>query len=192
MDDYFGTVAEQLMRLCDQGAHRRRWRRDLASRKLWPALGLAASVAVVVAVVAVALWAGGANTPGGTTPGSPHPTLTAAQQKRVRQIAYRILRPTGPACIRNTRLSIKNWRLSISHGAPDHAVLSTLGVLRRKATAADTVSSLASRPILLQARGVYVRYVRLARTFGGAHYYLVPAADVGGPPQGASPHTAVA
>src|SRR6202035_2155548 len=66
-----------------------------------------------------------------------------------------------------------------SHGAPDSELLSMLGVLRHSATAADTLRPFLHQANLNVAHGIYVRYVRLARTYRGTGYYIIPAADVG-------------
>jgi len=63
-----------------------------------------------------------------------------------------------------------------SQGAPSAAILRTLGVLRRPATAADTLPpSFLSAPFG-RGEGVFVNYVRLARVVGDTSYYLVPVA----------------
>jgi len=59
-----------------------------------------------------------------------------------------------------------------SEGAPNAAVLRTLGVLRRSPTAADVLPT--GGPSAGLGEGVYVKYVRLARTVAGTAYYLIP------------------
>ena len=62
-----------------------------------------------------------------------------------------------------------------SEGAPNAAILRTLGVLRSPATAADVLPT-ESSPSFGLGEGVYVKYVRLARTTAGTAYYLIPVA----------------
>ena len=62
-----------------------------------------------------------------------------------------------------------------SEGAPNAATLRTLGVLRSPATAADVLPTEPS-PSFGLGEGVYVNYVRLARTTAGTDYYLIPIA----------------
>ncbi len=62
-----------------------------------------------------------------------------------------------------------------SEGAPSAAMLRTLGVLRTPATSADVLRA-ESPPLFGIGEGVYVKYVRFARTVGGTSYYLIPIA----------------
>ena len=62
-----------------------------------------------------------------------------------------------------------------SEGIPNAAILRTLGVLRSPATAADVLPS-EPTPSFGLGEGVYVKYVRLARTVGETSYYLIPIA----------------
>lgn len=62
-----------------------------------------------------------------------------------------------------------------SEGAPSAATLGTLGVLRTPASAADALPS-GPPPSVGLGEGLYVKYVRLARTMAGIAYYLVPVA----------------
>jgi hypothetical protein len=69
-------------------------------------------------------------------------------------------------------------------GAPDQALLSILGVLRRPATPADalpaSVSAFFTRPIFnLLGREVFVNYVRRARVVSGTAYYVMPVLYTG-------------
>lgn len=172
MDQYLDLVRDQLERACFEGAHRPRWRRRVDIR---PArfMAVAASTVVVVAVVLVAFGVGGTRRSSPPT-GSP-PRLPLAEQRHVNKIIDRILGPQFRTCghVRPRR------NLSISYGAPDSEMLSTLGVLRRSATPADTLRPFLHSASLNVAHGVYVRYVRLARTYRGTSYYIIPAADIG-------------
>jgi hypothetical protein len=172
MDQYLDLVRDQLERACFEGAHRSRWRRRIDIR---PArvVAVAASTAVVVAVVLVAFGVGGTRRSLPPT-GSP-PRLPLAEQRQVNNMIERILGAEFRTCghVRPRR------NLSISYGAPDSEMLSTLGVLRRSATPADTLRPFLHAAGLNVAHGVYVRYVRLARTYRGTSYYIIPAADIG-------------
>jgi hypothetical protein len=172
MDQYLDLVRDQLERACFEGAHRPRWRRRIDIR---PArfVAVAASTAVVVAVVLVAFGVGGTRHP---SPRSASPArLPLAEQLHVNNIIDRLLGPLFRTCghIRPRR------HLSISYGAPDNQMLSTLGVLRRSATTVDSLRPFLRSAGLNVAHGIYVRYVRLARTYRGTSYYIIPAADVG-------------
>ena len=58
-------------------------------------------------------------------------------------------------------------------GPPSKSLLSILGVLRRPATAADTIrQQLAGRGL---TRDVFVRYVRRTQVINGSPYYIYPA-----------------
>jgi hypothetical protein len=62
-----------------------------------------------------------------------------------------------------------------SEGAPNAAMLQTLGVLRGAATIRDVLPS-ESSPSFGLGEGLYVKYVRLARTVAGTACYLIPIA----------------
>jgi hypothetical protein len=146
-------------------------------RRIWSGLALAASIAIVVAVVLIAVGVRGSAPTAPPAGSGPHlPPLTAAQHRRVSRIVKGIMQPVPQSCQHHPRR-----HPSISNGSPDRTILSTLGVLRRKATPADNLDNLDNFPVLNTARGIYVRYVRLARTYRGTRYYLVPAADTGAP-----------
>jgi hypothetical protein len=172
MDQYLDLVRDQLERACFEGAHRPRWRRrvDVRPARL---MAVAASTVVVVAVVLVAFGVGGIR--GSSPPAGSPARLPLAEQFRVNNIIDRLLGPLFRTCgqIRPRR------HLSISYGAPDNQMLSTLGVLRRSATTADSLRPFLHASGLNVAHGIYVRYVRLARTYRGTSYYIIPAADIG-------------
>lgn len=79
---------------------------------------------------------------------------------------------------------------AVSTGSPSSAMLSTLPILRRPATAADQLPggllSRGRRTFAFQAGEVYVRHVRLARVAEGGSFYLVPAGRLGRPPLSAA------
>lgn len=67
---------------------------------------------------------------------------------------------------------------TMSEGAPSSRMLSTLGVLRRPQTAADTLPApLNPGGGWMFGEGVYVKYVRRARLVAGVAYYIVPVAN---------------
>ena len=75
-------------------------------------------------------------------------------------------------------------RVSISEGSPSPAMLWQLATLRRRATSADRLPRFYAGGVVPpgpNARGVYVRYIRLARVIDGESFYLVPVASVGFP-----------
>jgi hypothetical protein len=173
MDDYFDLVRDQLELACSNGTHRPWWQRraDVRPARL---LALTASTAVVAVVVLVAFGVGGTRRPSRPS-GSPQPRLPPAEQRHVNNMIERILGPLFRTCghVRPRR------NLSISYGAPDSEMLSTLGVLRRSAMPADTLRPFLHSASLDVAHGIYVRYVRLARTYRGTSYYIIRAADIG-------------
>jgi hypothetical protein len=172
MDQYLDLVRDQLERACFEGAHQRRWRPRVDMRPV-RFMAVAASTVVVMAVVLVAFGVGGTRRSLPPT-GSP-PRLPLAEQRQVNNMIERILGPVFRTCghVRPRR------NLSISYGAPDSEMLSTLGVLRRSDTPADTLRPFLHAAGLNIAHGIYVRYVRLARTYRGTSYYIIPAADIG-------------
>ncbi|MGH2842084.1 MAG: hypothetical protein ACRDKL_00655, partial [Solirubrobacteraceae bacterium] len=112
-------------------------------------------------------------------------SLSAAQRARVNRIAKRVMVPVARPCAAGSGHAQtgghggpwsppKSWvngtgRLSVSYGTPGQALLSTLGVLRRQATAADRLpQAIAKRMLLGQARGVYVRSASEAATSWGS------------------------
>ncbi len=132
------------------------------------AVAVAAAAAVAVGVVVVALLTlehRHAGPPSlGTAAAHQQQELNyirAANQKAFRSSACREPTATGPI---------------VSDGSPAPALLSALSVLRRPATGADRVP----RSFLnnLDASGIYVHYIRLARVADGTAYYIVPAATL--------------
>ena len=64
------------------------------------------------------------------------------------------------------------------HRAPPQALLSALGVLRRPALPADRSTRMLFRNGFNAGAGVYVDYIRRARTTYGKSFYLVPEARI--------------
>jgi hypothetical protein len=143
--------------------------------------GLALAVAVALAVVAVGLVAlhqrtagrhttppaSGGNVHRTTPPVNPAPSpgskLATTAQHQV--IAH------DHACSQPT-----NRGQTIDHGSPGHAVLSLLGVLRRPALPADPTNRVLHSIGWDIGAGVYVNYIRRARTEYGRSYWIVPEA----------------
>jgi type II secretory pathway pseudopilin PulG len=69
-----------------------------------------------------------------------------------------------------------------THAAPDAALLSTLGVLRRPANDGDRTLDVGFEGPILRGAGVFSDYVRLARVAFGASFYVVPVQDTRGYP----------
>jgi hypothetical protein len=65
---------------------------------------------------------------------------------------------------------------TIDHGAPSPAMLSALGVLRRPPLPADPTNRVLHSIGWQDGAGVYVNYIRRARTEYGRSYWLVPEA----------------
>jgi hypothetical protein len=143
--------------------------------------GLALAVAVALAVVAVGLVAlhqragGRHSTPpagGGivhhkTAPVNPAPSpgskLAGKAQHQVIAQDHGCAQPT-------------NRGQTIDHGSPGHAVLSLLGVLRRAPLPADPTDKVLHSIGWDIVAGVYVNYIRRARTEYGRSYWIVPEA----------------
>ena len=73
---------------------------------------------------------------------------------------------------------------TISQGTPSAAILSTVPILQRPATASDRLPTnyhyFHGRLIgPFQGGKVYIRYVRLARVVDGTSFYLIPAGNLG-------------
>lgn len=112
----------------------------------------------------------------GSLPPAPLQNATRVMRQRVlKSAACRRSRPAAVPAVRD--------------GAPSHALLSILGVLRRPATPADSLPP-PLRNSAGDAQGVYVRYVRRARVENGISYYVVPASNV--LPSGVLPEKCVA
>jgi hypothetical protein len=67
---------------------------------------------------------------------------------------------------------------TLVHRAPPKALLSALGVLRRPALPADRSPRMLFRNGFNAGAGVYVDYIRRARTAFGKSFYLVPEARI--------------
>ena len=143
--------------------------------------GLALAAAVTLAVVAVGLVALHHRTashhsppPAGhgtdhhaapVTPTPPSPGSTLANRAQHQVIAH------DHACSRPT-----NRGQTIDHGSPGQAVLARLGVLRRAALPPDPTNKVLHSIGWDIGAGVYVNYIRRARTEYGRSYWIVPEA----------------
>jgi hypothetical protein len=65
---------------------------------------------------------------------------------------------------------------TIDHGSPPHAILSQLGVLRRPPLPPDPTNRVLYSIGWDKGAGVYVNYIRRARTVYGRSYWIVPEA----------------
>jgi hypothetical protein len=185
MSPFFDDLEAQLHAAAHKHAGasqpRRRWVRTGAP--------VIAAVAVTVAVVVIAFTLRGEQ--GG------HPATSAAAQHKAAGVSVSV--SSGVAPVQIGPLSPRQqreWRYvtaaqakalktracdrvgpSTSNGAPSHALLSELGVLRRTRTAQDMPSILGNsrRFPIGGVQGTYVRYFRLAQVRAGVSYYVVPA-----------------
>ena len=139
--------------------------------------GLALAVLVALAVVAVGLVAvhhrtasPSPDTPAGHgsshIPGPAPPVAGGGIARAQRQtIAH------DHACAQTA-----NRGQTIDHGAPPESMLSVLGVLRRPALAPDPTNKVLHSIGWDAGAGVYVDYIRRARTEYGRSYWIVPEA----------------
>lgn len=115
---------------------------------------------------------GGPNPAGHLTrpsPGQPNPSPSPASGYVNRAQQQTIAR--DHACSQPT-----NRGQTIDHGSPGHAVLSVLGVLRRPPLPPDHTSKVLYKIGWDAGAGVYVNYIRRARTEYGRSYWIVPEA----------------
>ncbi len=142
--------------------------------------GLALAVGVALAVVAVGLVAlhqrsAGPHSIGPATHSGPTPSIPAAPPPpMVPSAVNRAQRETikqDPKCAETT-----NRGQTIDHGAPPQSMLSDLGVLRRPPLPADSTNKVLYSIGWDKGAGVYVNYIRRARTEYGRSYWIVPEA----------------
>jgi hypothetical protein len=114
-----------------------------------------------VAVIAVAAWGpsglGGNSAPSGSA-------ITRGLQARPPGVT--LTASSLAACLARERNGVE--------GTPSRSLLAILGVLRRPATAADSLPR-----DLLDGSAPYLRYVRRARVANGVSYYVYPVVAVG-------------
>jgi hypothetical protein len=160
-------------------------RADRRRRGGWAVAGLrrvplALAVAVAVAVVAVGLLAlhhSAAHPP--TTPparqGTVHHTVPVnpppSQGANLASQAQHQVIARDHACAQPT-----NRGQTIDSGSPGHAVLSLLGVLRRPPLPPDPTNRVLHSIGWDIGAGVYINYIRRARTEFGRSYWIVPEA----------------
>jgi hypothetical protein len=194
------TLLPQLERelVAAHSRHSHRHRRQRASTLLG-AGGFALASAVVVAIVAFVILGAGRSHPGnmggGPAPSPPNatgPLLPANPTGRQRHEERYLQQALTAVSIHDHTCALVSSQLTqkatISQGSPDQALLSILGVLRRPARASDRLPTrITYHPYrrdptgsLPPLKGVYVRYIRRARSRYGAGYYLAPAADANG------------
>jgi len=149
-------------------------------------MGLAAATAVAVAVVAlVALGhrhsasrparpaahrAHPASPPGPHQPGAAFPSRL--QQRQI-NAAQRQVIARDPACRQKV-----NRGATFTHASPGHELLSLLGVMRRPSLPPDASTRTLMNGGFDIGAGVFVDYIRRARSEYGKSYYLVPEARI--------------
>jgi hypothetical protein len=208
MTDFFTALEAQLHEAAkDRVAHGRRRRRGVPDwrggvpgwrggvpgwrggipdwlRGAGRALPVAAGVALALAVAVIALVDAGHHSGSVQRAGTPPGPALRQEWAYIGQ-ASRHARKTA-AC-RPPELAVASTLRSISP-----ALLSTLGVLRRPATPADKLPAALRGAAKAQTRGVFARFIRLARVTDGISYYIVPAAADGGSPPPLTPRCAAA
>jgi hypothetical protein len=115
---------------------------------------------VLVGIVALAALAVGAS-----------PALANRQTERQ---AVRLLSKAGRRASHDPACKIEDQPPSLTHDAPSQDLLNTLGILRRPATAEDTLST---QPFTFFhfAQGIYIDYVRVAHAADGSVVKAVQA-----------------
>ena len=147
-------------------------------------LVLAAGVAVAVVVVALAVLGHGrtpgrpgppssvSSDPAPPAPGSPTLGPTPAQERYI-NAARRQTIARDPACAQHA-----NRGATIDRGTPSRSVLSVLGVLRRPPLPPDHTTKVLYSLGWDAGAGVYLNYIRRARTEYGRSYWIVPEARI--------------
>jgi hypothetical protein len=108
-----------------------------------------------------------------SSPSQPAPTST---EQRYIDRARRQTVARDPGC----KAAVNRQRgATFVHRAPPRALLAALGVLRRPALPADRSTRMLMRNGFNAGAGVYVDYIRRARTAFGKSFYLVPEARIG-------------
>ena len=117
----------------------------------------AVAAALLAATLAIVFAAGGVGGNLHATPGSSDPGLSAGKTARTSLVA----------CSRKP---------TFTESTPDESLLSTLGVLRRPATASDAPASLKATVAADDGAfgQIFVRYIRRARVVAGVRYYVMP------------------
>jgi hypothetical protein len=110
-------------------------------------------------------------------PGRPShsPQVPSAAEQRYINEAQRQTIARDPGCKAPTNNQLG---ATLVHRAPPQALLSALGVLRRPAPPADRSTRMLFRNGFDAGAGVYVDYIRRARTAYGKSFYLIPEARV--------------
>ena len=104
------------------------------------------------------------------------PRVSTAAEQRYIDRARRQTIARDPGC----KAPVNSQRgATLVHRAPPRALLAALGVLRRRALPADRSTRMLMRNGFDAGAGVYVNYIRRARTAFGKSYYLVPEARIG-------------
>jgi hypothetical protein len=163
---------------------RRRWRPG--SPLGATAMLLSVVVAAVVAVFALAVLKHGgpshSGASGGPSPAAHGNLLPTHPSRRLQQELLYIFRAQDAASRRDRACALAPPRRiapSVSKGSPSAVLLAMLGVLRRPATGTDALPDHEQIADLwsLGAQKLYVRYIRRARWWYGAGYYVIPAGN---------------
>jgi hypothetical protein len=151
---------------------------------------LASVAALSVGGYAVAQWrsgVGASELPSGWTSYAPlgaaaraassePPQLPTEAEQRYIDLARRQTIARDPRCT----APVNNQRGATSvHRVPPRALLSVLGVLRRPALPADRSTRMLMRNGFDAGAGVYVDFIRRARTAYGKSFYVIPEARIG-------------
>ncbi len=159
-------------------ASERRGPASLRRMRAWTGSGLravpmllAALVAVVVAAGALTVFKHGASSGGGPSGGGPNPVSLTTTQKRHIATAISATMFADHAC----RPSVNRGKTFLQ-GSPGPELLSEFGVLRRPALPADATTRTLFNNGFDAGAGVYVKYIRRARTEYGKAFYLIPEA----------------
>jgi hypothetical protein len=180
MSDFFDSLEAQLHTAARARAGRRtrRLRPPHWLRVTGRALPIVAGVAVAVAVAVIALVVAG-HGHGGSGQNAAAPTGPVMRQEAVYLSRATRQAERTPACL----TAHPGAYQSIPHHPISPALLSILGVLRRRATPADRLPTALRGAAMSEVRGVYDSFVRRARVKDGVSYYIVPAeANAGQPP----------
>ena len=104
------------------------------------------------------------------------PGVSTSAEERYIDRARRQVIGRDPAC----KAATNNQRgATFVHRAPPRALRAALGVLRRPAPPADRSTRMLMRNGFNAGAGVYVDYIRRARTIYGKSFYLIPEARIG-------------
>jgi hypothetical protein len=120
-------------------------------------------------------WTGYAPLATAPSPSSKPPAVPTPAEQHYINLAQRQTIARDPSC----KAPVNNQRgATFVHHAPPRALLAALGVLRRPAPPADRSTRILMRNGFDAGAGVYVDYIRRARTAYGKSFYLIPEARI--------------